>query len=124
MPRSSFKVLLFALLLAPAATSHAPVRADEAPAACAAAPEPDKPFIEAVFTVTSPNWQSRPSAQEIRRAFPQAARQAGKTGTARLTCRVSPSCALERCQVASENPAGYGFAAAAMTLIPRFRMEP
>ena len=81
--------------------------------------EPPQPRV-----ITDPSWLSRPSVDEMNRAYPPRALELGKTGEAVLDCTVATSGALASCRTAAETPAGYGFGAAALRLAKRFRMRP
>lgn len=72
-------------------------------------------------TAPKADWIVRPTAQEVAAAFPPRAKGAGK---AVIACRVTAAGTLEACEVASEEPAGQGFGAAALKLAPAFRMAP
>ncbi len=80
-------------------------------------PEP-KPLI------TNPRWLRQPTADEFADAYPQRALVAGKSGLVGLACTVTAAGTLTDCSVAEETPAGWGFAAAALSLTRRFRMVP
>ncbi|HEX8570472.1 MAG TPA: energy transducer TonB [Caulobacteraceae bacterium] len=74
--------------------------------------------------IANPNWVARPSGSDVARAYPPAARAAGVHGRATLGCEVTPSGMLANCVVIAEAPQGYGFGAAALSLVPYFRMSP
>ncbi len=85
----------------------------------AAEPKPlPKPVI------TDPRWLRQPTADEFADAYPQRAVIGGKSGFVSLACSVTASGGLTGCSVAEENPAGWGFGAAALSLTKRFRMVP
>lgn len=70
-----------------------------------------------------PSWTALPNAAAVHGAFPVQARQTGtKSGKATLTCKVVAEGALD-CALASEEPAGQGFGAAALELSPYFRLS-
>jgi len=68
--------------------------------------------------VGKPNWAAIPSADMIRAAFKDI--KGAATIRAMLSCVVQPGGALAGCTVASQEPAGAG--AAALTLVPTFRV--
>lgn len=74
--------------------------------------------------ITRPNWVSRPTADQLIRAYPDRALSAGVTGAASLSCSVRVNGRLTDCLVASETPANQGFGNAAKTLSRHFRMSP
>ncbi len=74
--------------------------------------------------ITRPDWVSRPTADQLIRAYPDRALSAGVTGTASLSCSVRVDGRLTDCSVASETPNGQGFGGAARTLSRHFRMSP
>ena len=69
----------------------------------------------------TPEIVNRPDLAAIRAAYPAAALSSGIEGAVAMTCRVGDGGALEACQVTSDTPPGQGFAAAALSLAPRFR---
>ncbi len=74
--------------------------------------------------ITSPDWLTRPGADEFSRFYPQAALDRNASGAATLACTVSASGAVRGCQVAEETPKGLGFGDAARKLAPYFKMRP
>jgi protein TonB len=74
--------------------------------------------------ITSPDWLTRPGADEFSRFYPQAALDQNASGMATLACTVSAGGAVQGCQVAAETPKGLGFGDAARKLAPYFKMRP
>ncbi len=74
--------------------------------------------------ILEPDWLSQPSAADIARAYPARARAAKEQGLATLSCTVREDGRLAMCLAAHEYPAGFGFGAAAMSLVPKFCMKP
>lgn len=74
--------------------------------------------------VISPRWNRRPSALDVARVYPAAARRAAVDGAASVSCVVTAEGRLTDCKVEAETPAGPGFGEAALQLTPLFRMEP
>ncbi len=60
-------------------------------------------------------------AAAITASYPPAARSAGVEGSAVLACDASEHLLLRQCRLVSEDPAGYGFGAAALALAARSR---
>lgn len=85
---------------------------------------PAEPAPAGPPVITQPNWISRPSGDQLMRAYPSAALERGQTGLATLECRVRVDGTLTGCTVASETPAGRGFGRAAQSLGRHFRMSP
>lgn len=88
--------------------------------ACAqqtAAPAPKPPVV-----VTSPDWRSKPTGQDLARVYPDRAQRENRSGSATMSCGVTAEGKLANCTVVSEEPEGYGFGAAAVALAPTFRM--
>lgn len=80
--------------------------------------------IKGVSLARSLPWRKVPTADEIRAAFPDSARQAGATpGQVVLQCRVERDGDLSRCETISEMPAGKGLAAAARRLSKAFEAD-
>lgn len=73
---------------------------------------------------SNPDWMKKPTADDLAGVFPVAAAKKGVDGSATLKCQLSVEGFLQRCEVASETPAGLGFGAAALQLAPQFRMTP
>jgi TonB family protein len=76
---------------------------------CAAAPASAQSLIE------------QPSATDVALAYPEGALANGVDGAATVACVIGATGYLEQCEVAAENPAGYGFGAAALTVMRHFR---
>lgn len=74
--------------------------------------------------ITAPRWLSRPSGDQLVRAYPNRALNADVAGTASLSCRVQANGTVAGCAVVSETPGGYGFGRAALGLTRYFRMSP
>lgn len=70
--------------------------------------------------VGKPNWAALPTGEAIVAAFE--ATKAKGTVRAQLRCIVQPGGGLGDCTVASEQPAGAGIAAAALTLVSSFKV--
>jgi periplasmic protein TonB len=94
-------------------------------------PEPvdDAPPAEPVraqppAVITSPSWSRQPSAEQLMRAYPDRAINAGVAGSASLNCLVLPSGGVTDCNVTRETPGGYGFGRAAQGLSRYFRVNP
>lgn len=66
----------------------------------------------------------QPSREDVRRVYPLTALQRNLEGAAVIQCIVQSNRRLQSCQVVSEDPAGYGFGQAAVSLGPRFRVSP
>jgi protein TonB len=70
-----------------------------------------------------PIWLEKPDGPAIGRYYPVAARQHGvNKGRAVMDCRVLATGRLS-CTVASESPRGYGFGAASLKAITKYRMQ-
>ncbi|WP_354297451.1 TonB family protein [Phenylobacterium koreense] len=74
--------------------------------------------------VTAPEWSEQPGGQEILAAYPGAPRSLLISGWARLACRLDKMGLLTECKVVLERPADLGFGAAALSLVPRYRLAP
>ncbi|MBL8552819.1 MAG: TonB family protein [Phenylobacterium sp.] len=73
--------------------------------------------------VTRPIWHDRPTIQDVYRAYPPAAKKSGEVGNVVVECQMEGRGPLGACTVLSEDPAGRGFGAAALTLMPKFRAD-
>jgi TonB family protein len=90
-------------------------------AAVAAATAPPAPAPEVII---APHWLVRPKGNDVAAAYPDRAKHALISGRAELSCLVAADGRLEHCRTYAEAPVGQGFGDAALTLAPRFRMEP
>lgn len=68
-------------------------------------------------------WIRSPTSDDLAAAYPSAAKAAGVTGRADLSCLVANDGSLEACRIALETPADRGFGAAALSLKPLFKMD-
>ncbi len=75
-------------------------------------------------TIGRPDWKAFPTMEDFTAVVPQAARQA-KVYSARVVmeCKVGATGALEACKTSSEEPAGLGYAGAALALSGAFRLS-
>lgn len=80
-------------------------------------------LLEPAPAVGRPRWRAVPSIDDLAAVIPPAAREA-KAFQARvmMMCRVVAEGRVEGCAVESETPQDLGYAAAAMTLTPQFRL--
>ncbi len=74
--------------------------------------------------ISQPEWQRKPSAEDLARLYPVKAAQQGKSGRATLRCRVKGDGTLEACVIRSETPVGLLFGEQALKLAPLFKMPP
>lgn len=92
--------------------------------AAGAASPPVTAQAEQRSVITNPDWRRRPSGDDLLAVFPRTALSHGRNGRATITCTVTVDGALSGCFVVSEAPAGEGFGAAALALVPQFQMRP
>ena len=69
--------------------------------------------------ITNPRWAQQPAL-----VYPSAALDAGIEGAVVVGCRVRRDGRFEDCEVVSETPAGFGFAAAAVEASKTARVHP
>lgn len=74
--------------------------------------------------IRSPQWISRPTGEQLTRAYPDRALNGEVSGSATLSCRVQAAGTVTGCTVVSETPGGYGFGRSAQQLARYFRMSP
>jgi TonB family protein len=74
--------------------------------------------------VREPEWLRKPSAEDMKAAWPVEAARSGKPGKVVLRCEVDPQGLLQKCAVLSETPPGLGFGGAALMIAPSFKMKP
>lgn len=101
----------------PAPPPEPPVLGPPAPPA----PPPAPPRAP---TITNPKWLSRPTAEQLDRLYPSRAQRMEKTGTAILNCEVTTAGLMDKCQIASEDPADFGFGEAALRAARYFKISP
>jgi protein TonB len=92
--------------------------------ATGAASEPDVETPRGPPVIASPRWISRPSGDQLSRAYPSRALDRGVEGSASLSCLVNADGTVSACAVVSETPGGQGFGRAAQGLSRYFRMSP
>jgi protein TonB len=103
----------------------------------AAGPVPVNPFVDPgvggtltlgtptiEHTLTNPDWISRPTADQVEQAYPEADLREGITGAATLSCQVTSAGGVVGCKVNVETPPGRGFGRAALGLTHYFRIRP
>ncbi len=74
--------------------------------------------------VTSANWRSIPSGDDMAKEYPRLAQLMNLTGKAMIRCATDTEGRLQDCKVIEESPAGFGFGAAAVRLSAYFSMTP
>lgn len=82
-------------------------------------PAPPRPSV-----ITTPNWASIPSGEDMAAAYPEFANTIGQDGDVTLRCAALASGGLERCEVLETTPSGLGFDRAGRSLSSRFRVSP
>jgi protein TonB len=105
--------------------------AESAPAPAVATPTPAAPQIDTLdpkpaapqVRYVQARWIKQPGGTALARYFPQAALDAGRTGTAVLDCAILQSGKLN-CVVQSETPRGDGFGAAALSASQGYLASP
>lgn len=88
------------------------------------APPAAEPTPPPVRVIRNPSWVRQPDAEQMMRAYPRGALEAGRGGSATLDCLVQPNGSVAVCHVAGETPAGQGFGRAAQQLSRHFRINP
>ena len=83
-----------------------------------------EPPSQRQHVISNPHWLRQPTGDDFADVYPQRALTAGKSGAALIDCSVAASGDLVGCRVAEEAPPGWGFGAAALALIKRFRLVP
>lgn len=79
---------------------------------------------EGGVVITDPSWTELPDPHELGEAYPKFASWIDTGGSAQLMCRVTLQGSLALCEVVKATPAGLGFDRAALSLTPRFRLNP
>jgi TonB family protein len=79
------------------------------------------PMITGPFELSDPRWINRPSSRDVARYYPRRALNAGRSGHVVLDCVANSNGRLD-CSVASEDPNGYGFGQAALSIARGMRV--
>jgi TonB family protein len=74
--------------------------------------------------IQRPDWKTKPAGEAISRVYPDAAMRQGEGGKVVLGCTVAVSGLLGDCAVVSEDPPGFGFGKAALSLTAEMTMNP
>ncbi len=74
--------------------------------------------------ITSPQWLTRPNADQVARAYPEDAIRMSLSGAIVLNCAVTTAGSVQACTIISETPKNRGFGRAALGLTRYFRMKP
>lgn len=74
--------------------------------------------------ITAPRFKRVPDGAAFARFYPQRAQRAHVTGEVALQCAVTDDGGLVDCEVLAEDPANYGFGAAALAMTGLFVLEP
>lgn len=75
-------------------------------------------------TIVNPDWQRRPTAEDIARYYPKAALKEDLAGRVVLSCTVEVDGRLSACTASQATPQGAGFEEAAVAMSEVFRMRP
>lgn len=68
------------------------------------------------------DWVRKPTADDLVRVYPRAARSKGIAGWAKMRCKVTAKGTLTDCETVEELPEGMGFGEAVLRLAPKFEM--
>lgn len=74
--------------------------------------------------ITNPDWIELPSAEDFARLYPERAMREEVEGRVVMACGVMATGQLVDCTVTVDDPAGYGFGAAALSMSTKFKMRP
>ena len=77
----------------------------------------------AAAVLTNVVWLEQPDAQDFARLYPDRAQQENVSGRATLECIVAGDGRLS-CTITSEDPSGYGFGDATLSISREFRLAP
>ncbi|MGZ3378423.1 MAG: energy transducer TonB [Phenylobacterium sp.] len=103
--------VLAAFLMQAAAPASAPAATPLSPAS--------RPSV-----VTNPDWLRKPTGEDMSKFYPTAAAAARIEGRVVLRCSVNAAGDLMDCSTSGEEPMAQGFAEAALSLAPFFKMRP
>ena len=117
-PRQRADVVNPAVTSSPKPTLSA-ARSAAAPSVASVAPvTPPQPDV-----IVQPKWIVPPDPSLVSRYFPDFARRSEQNGRVTLQCAVAASGAVS-CTVLSESPPDFGFGAAALKMVPGFKISP
>ena len=74
--------------------------------------------------ITMPDWESKPTGEDLASVYPAEALRAGLGGRATIACVTTAAGLLDDCRVLAEDPPDAGFGDAALELATRFKMKP
>jgi hypothetical protein len=73
---------------------------------------------------TDSDWIKKPTARDVERSYPKAALRKGVWGAGAVRCEApAGGGTLKDCKIIYEEPVGYGFGAAILSLTPLFRIS-
>jgi protein TonB len=107
------------LLFAAALAAEPPMPPTSVPPAIIVPPPDTKPTNTAE---DAPHWERGPSQQDLRNAIPGRARNFGVSGRAVMSCALDAGGRLQECRIVEEEPAGFGFGRAALSLAAKFKL--
>lgn len=87
-------------------------------------PAPAAPPPTSGRLVEAPEWARKPSDEEVRYAYPEAAKALRLTAKVVLACEVEIDMTVINCIVEESSTPGYGFEDAALRLTRKFRLHP
>ena len=74
--------------------------------------------------ITNPDYDVRPTPEELERLYPHQARGIGVPGRAVIKCGVRVDGHVKNCEVVEESPKDYGFGSAGLAALKLFRFKP
>jgi protein TonB len=83
---------------------------------------PEVPVSGGTLDIGDVDWIREPSSRDFARFFPQRALDDGQSGRVTLDCGIRGNGRLD-CGVASEDPPGYGFGGAAVSISRQLRVQ-
>lgn len=85
---------------------------------------PPPPPAGAVGTVVNPAWISKATGEDFAKLYPMRAQEKHVSGAVMVLCAVTDDGRMGDCKVLAAEPQGYGFEAATLKIMGRFRMKP
>ena len=74
-------------------------------------------------TISSTRWERKPGAAELSAAYPWLAQRDFVEGFALIACKATADGLLHRCRTDIEEPSGFGFGAAGLSLTDKFKLR-
>jgi TonB family protein len=96
----------------------------ESPPEKVASPPPAQPAAAQPRVIQAPDWEQRPTNDDLAALYPEMARAKGVEGESEMRCTVGKDGRLTDCILLYETPVGFGFGRAMLASAHFFKMRP